>query len=111
MAKLKVTKETKYVPFFTFLEDKLGRTQKAAKAKLDEYLGDYKATDYDCITVVFAVGNNWYVRTALNSVSSYNKLKIEDSSLVNLKKLSFYNSLRVYDLLIPPHRGGVGGRF
>ena len=75
MAKLKVTKETKYVPFFTFLEDKLGRTQKAAKAKLDEYLGDYKATDYDCITVVFAVGNNWYVRTALNSVSSYNKLK------------------------------------
>nr|DAL01367.1 MAG TPA: hypothetical protein [Caudoviricetes sp.] len=32
-------------------------------------------------------------------------MKIEDSSLVNLKKLSFYNSLRIYDLLIPPHRG------
>lgn len=76
MTKLKTVKEEKKtIPFFTFLEDKLGRTQKSAKEKLDEYLGGYKATDYDLISVVFAIDDYWYVRTALNSVSSYHKLK------------------------------------
>ena len=76
MTKLKTVKEEKKtIPFFTFLEDKLGRTQKSAKEKLDEYLGGYKATDYDLISVVFTIDDYWYVRTALNSVSSYHKLK------------------------------------
>lgn len=70
-----MAKEKENIPFFTFLEDKLGRTQKSAKEKLDEYLGGYKATDYECISVVFTIGNYWYVRTTLNSYSSYNKLK------------------------------------
>lgn len=70
-----MTKAKENIPFFTFLGDKLGRTQKSAKEKLDEYLGGYKATDYECISVVFIIGQYWYVRTALNSYSSYNKLK------------------------------------
>lgn len=70
-----MAKAKENIPFFTFLGDKLGRTQKSAKEKLDEYLGGYKATDYECISVVFIIGQYWYVRTTLNSYSSYNKLK------------------------------------